>query len=176
MCADSGGTQSAGKVVSVNVSEIKHVPKRPVREAVLRPELGVVGDAHSGPGDRQVSLLAIEAIESMRSVLSRAAAEGRGSRCPKGGDMLAPGGFAENLTIAGLNLASMPIGTRLRIGKDVELEVTKIGKECHRRCAIYEAVGSCIMPKQGIFAKVITGGSVRPDDEVRIEKRGDTRN
>jgi MOSC domain-containing protein YiiM len=83
-----------------------------------------------------------------------------------------PGDFAENLTTKGLELASLPVGTKISIGKDILLEVTQIGKECHRGCAIYQEIGKCIMPKEGIFARVIHGGCVRAGDEIRIDKNG----
>ncbi|MCX7805266.1 MAG: molybdopterin-binding protein [Planctomycetota bacterium] len=172
MCGRGNGRAAAGRVVSVNISDRKHVAKKPVPEAELKPGVGIPGDAHAGPGDRQVSLLALEAIERMRQILSDATRQGLDVKCPKGGDALGPGSFAENLTVAGIDLPALPIGTRLRIGKEAIIEVTRTGKECHRRCAIYDAIGECIMPGEGVFARVLAGGIVRPGDEVRIE-RGD---
>jgi len=130
-------------VVSVNVSTAKGERKRPVPAVTLVAGHGIEGDAHAGPWHRQVSLLAIEDIEYMRD---------------RGADVN-PGDFAENITTRGIELAALPVGTRLRIG-DSELEVTQIGKECHKGCAIRQQVGDCIMPRRGIFAKVITGGEV----------------
>jgi len=150
-----------GKVVSVNVSKRKGVPKVPVPEAEFREEWGLVGDVHAGPGERQVSLLALEAIERQREVL-------RGKVCPKAGTFeIGPGSFAENLTIEGLPLAELPVGTRLKVG-EVLLEITRIGKECHVGCAIYKLLGNCVMPKEGVFARVLKGGKVRPGMEVVV--------
>ena len=131
------------RVVSVNISEEKGERKRPVDSIVLRVKRGVEGDAHAGDWHRQVSLLAQEDIDTMRA---------------KGADVTA-GDFAENITTEGVELAALPIGSRMRIG-ETELEVTQIGKECHKGCAILKQVGDCIMPRRGIFAKVITGGTI----------------
>jgi MOSC domain-containing protein YiiM len=133
-------------ILSINISESKGVQKTPVEEAVFRREHGIEGDAHAGPWHRQVSLLANEDIETMRG-------KGIEIRC---------GDFAENITTEGIELAALPIGTRLHLG-EVLLEVTQIGKECHHGCAIYQAVGDCVMPRQGIFTKVIRGGTINRD-------------
>jgi MOSC domain-containing protein YiiM len=130
-------------VVSVNLSERPGERKRPVPSIRLKAEHGVVGDAHAGSWHRQVSLLAEEDIEVMRQK----------------GFELAYGDFAENITTRGIDLAALPIGARLTIGKAV-LEVTQIGKECHAGCAIRDLTGDCIMPKRGIFARVSEGGEV----------------
>jgi len=116
----------------------------------LEPEVGLVGDAHSGPWHRQLSLLAQESIDFMRD---------------RGADVK-PGDFAENVTTQGIELHTLPIGTRLMLGQ-VEVEVTQIGKECHAGCAIRELVGDCIMPRQGIFVRVLNPGTVRAGDPVR---------
>jgi MOSC domain-containing protein YiiM len=131
------------EIVSLNISEKKGMPKQPVERMLLVPDHGAQGDAHAGPWHRQVSLLAVEAIDAMR----------------KKGAAVSSGDFAENITTRGIELASLPVGARLRIG-DALLEVTQIGKECHKGCAIMQQVGDCIMPKQGIFAKVISGGEI----------------
>jgi hypothetical protein len=162
-------------VVSVNLSADKGVPKDAVLAAEFRPEFGVVGDAHAGPGLRQVSLLALESIERQRQVLQERRANGEEPRCGKGCDLsreLRPGVFAENLTICGIGLAQLPLGTWLRVGKDVVLEVSKIGKECHVGCAIFELLGDCVMPREGVFARVITGGVVHQGDEVIVDASG----
>ena len=135
-------------ILSINISISKGVQKTPVNKAVLRPDHGIEGDAHAGPWHRQVSLLANEDIETMRG-------KGIEIRC---------GDFAENITTEGIELAALPIGARLHLG-EVILEVTQIGKECHHGCAIYQAVGDCVMPRQGIFAKVIRGGTISCDSE-----------
>jgi MOSC domain-containing protein YiiM len=138
-----------GKVVAVCISSSKGERKTPVAAVELREEHGIVGDAHAGPWHRQVSLLARESIDKMRAL----------------GLDVTTGDFAENLTTEGVDLLALPIGTRLSVGA-AELEVTQIGKECHTRCAIYHQAGDCVMPKEGIFARVLRGGIVRPGDEV----------
>ena len=168
----------AGRVVSVNVSTRKRAVKEPVAEAEFRVDHGLVGDAHSGPGLRQVSLLAQESIDKQRRVFEERKAKGElPGQCNKGYHVsleLRPGSFAENLTVEGLPLPQLPLGTHLRVGGEVVLEVSKIGKECHRGCAIFELLGDCVMPREGVFARVITGGVVRPGDEVHTDESGDS--
>lgn len=137
------------RVEAVCISEKKGERKVPVAAAVLRENHGIVGDAHAGDWHRQVSLLAEESIDKMRAL---------------GLDVTA-GDFAENITTSGIELVSLPIGSRLQIGETL-LEVTQIGKECHTRCAIFYQAGDCVMPKEGIFAKVITGGIIKPGDGI----------
>jgi MOSC domain-containing protein YiiM len=136
-------------VLAVCISENKGERKKPVESVELRENHGIVGDAHAGDWHRQVSLLAQESIDKMRAL---------------GLDVNA-GDFAENITTTGIDLVSLPIGSRLQIG-DTLLEVTQIGKECHTRCAIFYQAGDCVMPKEGIFVKVISGGVVKPGDEI----------
>ncbi len=138
--------RKAFEVISVNTSKGKGETKKPVLTAKLMAGYGIEGDAHAGDWHRQVSLLAVEDIEFMRN---------------RGADV-SPGDFAENITTRGVDLSSLPVGTRLEIGETV-LEVTQIGKECHGGCAILELVGECVMPSKGIFARVIKGGVI--DDE-----------
>ena len=137
-------------VEAVCISENKGERKKPVESVELRENHGIVGDGHAGEWHRQVSLLATESIEKMRKL---------------GLDVTA-GDFAENITTKGIDLVSQPIGTHLQVGEAL-LEVTQIGKECHTRCAIYYQAGDCVMPKEGIFARVISGGVVKPGDEVK---------
>jgi MOSC domain-containing protein YiiM len=139
-------------VVSINLSEKKTVRKTPGTEGVLVVGSGFDGDAHAGDWHRQVSLLAEESIAKMQA---------------KGLDVDA-GDFAENITTRGIDLVSLPVGTRFRVG-DTLLEVTQIGKECHTKCAIYYQAGDCVMPKEGIFAIVIEGGPVAVGDEINVE-------
>jgi MOSC domain-containing protein YiiM len=143
----------AGTVVSVNVSRTKGVRKAQVPGCRIVPGFGLEGDAHAGDGHRQVSLLALESIEKMRAV----------------GLDVGPGDFAENITTSGLELVSLPVGTVLRIGDGARLEVSQIGKVCHDRCAIYEQAGDCVMPREGIFGRVLAGGPVAPGDRVEVE-------
>jgi MOSC domain-containing protein YiiM len=137
-------------VKAVCISENKGERKTPVESVELRENHGIVGDAHAGDWHRQVSLLAAESIDKMKAL---------------GLDVDA-GDFAENLTTSGIDLVSLPVGSRLQVGATV-LEVTQIGKECHNRCAIFYQAGDCVMPKEGIFAKVITGGMVQAGDECK---------
>ena len=131
------------EVISVNISEKAGVVKKPVPAIQLKVDHGVVGDAHAKNWHRQVSLLATEDIDIMRKKF----------------ETLKPGDFAENITTKGIELFTLPIGTKLFIG-DAELEVTQIGKECHKGCAILKKIGDCIMPRRGIFTKVIKGGEI----------------
>ena len=135
------------------MSAKKGVRKKPVEEVVLKTGYGIDGDAHaSSEWHRQVSLLAVESINKMRD---------------KGLDV-SPGDFAENITTEGIDLVSLPVGTRMTIGPEVVGEVSQIGKECHTKCAIYYQAGDCVMPKEGIFIKVLHGGKVRKGDEVSV--------
>jgi MOSC domain-containing protein YiiM len=140
------------KVIAVCTSEKKGTTKTPVPEITVKENFGVAGDAHADCAThRQVSLLAEESINKMR---------GKGLE-------LNYGDFAENITTRGIDLLSLPVGTRLNVGKDVVLEMTQIGKECHADCAIRQQIGDCIMPREGIFAKVIRGGKVKAGDTIR---------
>jgi len=141
------------KVLAVCISENKGERKKPVESVELRENHGIVGDAHAGDWHRQVSLLAKESIDKMRAM---------------GLDVNA-GDFAENITTSGIDLVSLPIGTQLQIGETL-LEVTQIGKECHTRCAIFYQAGDCVMPKEGIFTKVISGGVIHPEDKITISR------
>ena len=145
------------KVIAVCKSREKGTRKKVVAEGVLKEDYGLVGDAHADCcTHRQVSLLAMESIDRMRKL----------------GFQVGPGDFAENLTTEGPELLSLPIGTIISIGKEVLLEVSQIGKECHSSCAIRQEMGKCIMPREGIFARVIQGGCVRAGDDARIQKNG----
>ena len=144
------------KIIAVSRSEQKGTKKINVSEGVLKENYGLVGDAHADCcTHRQVSLLAIESIEKIRQL----------------GFSITPGDFAENLTSEGIDLVSLPIGTRLSIGEEIVLEITQIGKECHTGCAIYRQIGKCIMPKEGVFAQVICGGLVKAGDSIKVPKR-----
>jgi len=141
------------KVVAVCTSKKKGTRKQPIAEGQFKEEHGLVGDAHAGVlPNRQVSLLALESIDKMRGL----------------GLELHPGDFAENITIEGMDICKLPVGTELSIGEDVLLEISQIGKECHTACAIRRQVGQCIMPEEGVFARVLKGGRIRPEDKVSI--------
>ena len=142
-----------GKVLAVNVSEEKGTKKTNIQSCTLLKDFGLKDDAHAGPWHRQVSLLANESIEKMRAK----------------GLNVGYGDFAENITTEGIDLVHLPVGTVFRIGNSVILQVTQIGKECHERCAIYFQAGDCVMPKEGIFAEVISEGEVKVGDEIVIE-------
>lgn len=143
-----------GKVIAISVSKKKGVAKSNVDSIKLIENHGLEGDAHAGTWHRQVSLLALESIEKMRS---------------KGLNSLRPGSFAENITTEFINLPEIKIGTKIQIGNEALLEVTQIGKECHSKCAIFNAVGDCVMPREGIFAKVIKSGQIHINDSIKIE-------
>jgi MOSC domain-containing protein YiiM len=139
------------RIIAVCISRNKGERKTPVEQVELRENHGIVGDAHAGDWHRQVSLLAKESIAKMRAL----------------GLDVDNGDFAENMTTEGIDLVTLPIGARLQVGEAL-LEVTQIGKECHTRCAIYHQAGDCVMPKEGIFARVVRGGTIRPG--IRIQK------
>ena len=143
------------RVAAVSTSARKGEKKENRPEIVLIAGHGAEGDAHADGSHRQLSLLALEDIEYMRS---------------KGADVH-PGDFAENITTEGIELFSCPVGTRFGIGKDIELVLTQIGKECHQGCAIRKQVGDCIMPRRGVFCRITRGGVVRPGDEFRVLSR-----
>ncbi len=143
------------KIIAVCTSKEKGIKKEIVAEGVLKEGYGLIGDAHADSrGHRQVSLLAMESINKMRS---------------QGFDV-GPGDFAENLTCERIDLASLPVGTQLSVGKEIILELSQIGKKCHSGCAIFQQTGKCIMPKEGVFARVIRGGLVKAGDEVKVQK------
>ncbi|MBI5025195.1 MAG: MOSC domain-containing protein [Nitrospirae bacterium] len=144
-----------GRVVSVNISDKKGQRKKKTAEAYLREDFGINGDAHaSEKWHRQVSLLALESIKKMQAM----------------GLKVGPGDFAENITTEGIDLLGLPLGTKISIGNDVVIEVSQIGKECHTRCAIYRQAGDCVMPKEGIFVRVLKGGKVTEGDTIRVKR------
>lgn len=138
-----------GYVVSLNISTKKGIKKTPVKEVTLKENHGIVGDAHAGEWHRQISLLDQSSIDKMREL------------------NLSPGDFAENITTSNLNLYTLPIGSKLHIGETI-LEITQIGKECHNACAIKNQVGDCVMPREGIFAKVIKEGIIHINDQIEV--------
>ncbi|MFH2138544.1 MAG: MOSC domain-containing protein [Candidatus Omnitrophota bacterium] len=146
-----------GKIYSLNISKAKGTPKVPVEKVNLIEDFGVEADAHGGPGIRQVSLLAIESINKQQ-----------GCSKVKENVVLKAGDFAENITTQGLALAELAIGDKFNIGSGAVLELSKIGKECHKYCAIYYKTGDCIMPREGIFAKVVKGGAIAVGDEIEV--------
>jgi MOSC domain-containing protein YiiM len=142
-------------IVSIAVSRKKGTPKTPVDEAVILRDHGLEGDAHAGPWHRQVSLMAAESIEAARA----------------NGLEVGFGDFAENIATTGVDWKTLPVGTRARLGGEVVIEITQIGKECHTRCAIFYKAGDCIMPREGVFARVIHEGTIRRGDPVEILPR-----
>ena len=140
------------KVVSVAISRKKGTPKVQVEKATFLEDYGLEGDAHAGPWHRQVSFLAAESIEEARK---------------KGLDVDF-GDFAENIATSGIEWQDIPVGTRVNLGDSALVEITQKGKECHKKCAIYYLAGDCIMPREGIFARVLKGGSIRCGDMIRI--------
>lgn len=143
-----------GKILAICLSEKKGTKKREVDSARLIADWGIEGDGHAGPGHRQVSLLSIEEIDKMKKFIPT----------------LSPGDFAENVVTKDINLEDIKIGDRILIKDDVVLEVSQIGKECHSGCEIQRLTGQCIMPKKGIFAKVLSGGLIEKNDFIRIQK------
>ena len=140
------------KVKDVCISEKKGEQKHPVDEVLLKVDHGIVGDAHAGNWHRQVSLLAAESVAKVQKALNFE---------------LKSGDFAENILTEGIELFTLPIGTKLQIGEAVG-EVTQIGKECHQGCAIRELAGDCVMPIEGIFVKVLKEGKVKAGDEIKV--------
>jgi len=141
-----------GRIIAVCTSAKKGMRKKNVGSAELKPNHGIVGDAHAGNWHRQVSLLAMESIKKMQEK----------------GLNVGPGDFAENLTTEGIDLVSLPVGTKLKIGPEAIGEVTQIGKECHSHCAIYYQAGDCVMPREGIFVAILKGGHVAVGDEIEV--------
>ena len=140
------------QVIAINISEKRGTLKHSVDRAHFRKDFGIDGDAHAGDWHRQVSLLAQESVDKMTA---------------KGAQDLVPGIFAENITTEGIDLVTLPVGTRLWVG-DVLMEVTQIGKECHHHCQVYQQVGMCVMPEEGIFTKVLNEGDVKTGDEIKV--------
>ena len=146
-----------GQIRAISISKQKGMQKVNVPEAELHIDHGIVGDAHAGNWDRQISLLEIESIETMVA---------------KGANV-SPGDFAENITTEGIDLSKLAIGNKLRLGAEVEIKITKFGKQCHGRCIIYDQIGDCIMPRRGVFAKVSREGSIRVGDIIEVKTDGD---
>lgn len=140
------------KIVSINISTKKGVIKEPISKAELKIDHGIVGDAHAGNWHRQISMLAEESIQKMKD---------------KGFNHLKFGDFAENITTEGIEVHTLPVGTRLKIG-ECEVEVTQIGKKCHNGCAIKQTTGDCVMPREGIFVKVLKEGTIQPNDIIEV--------
>lgn len=141
-----------GKIKAISVSAEKGIPKTNVSRAELRSDFGILGDAHAGPWHRQISLLAAESIARMVA---------QGAR-------VSPGDFAENVTTEGIDLSQLRLGSKVRLGKTVELEITQFGKKCHSHCAIFEQIGDCVMPREGVFAKVIEPGQIAVGDVIEL--------
>jgi MOSC domain-containing protein YiiM len=142
---------TAGRVVAISLSTKKGIPKTNVPAALLLEEWGIDGDVHAGPWHRQVSILALESIEKMRAK----------------GINVRPGAFAENITTQFLDIPNLQLGDRITIG-GAELEITQIGKECPAPCAIYRLAGDCVMPREGVFARVLRGGEIHLSDAVQL--------
>jgi MOSC domain-containing protein YiiM len=140
-----------GSIVAISISKKKGIPKSNVKQAALKENWGIDGDVHAGDWHRQISILAMESIDKMR-------AKGLNVR---------PGAFAENITTQWIDVPHLLIGDRVEIGNTL-LEITQIGKECHTRCAIYYKAGDCVMPREGIFARVLKGGDIQTGDKVRV--------
>jgi MOSC domain-containing protein YiiM len=146
-----------GKIEAISISERKGIKKFNVPSAILKEEHGIIGDAHAGKWHRQISLLAKESIDKMRQ---------------SGLLELANGDFAENITTSNIELMTLPIGSKIKIN-ETEMELTQIGKKCHNNCEIFKVVGDCVMPREGIFAKVLKGGEIYVNDEIIVEVKND---
>jgi MOSC domain-containing protein YiiM len=143
---------AAGRIKAISVSTEKGTQKTNVPQAELKVDCGIVGDAHAGKWHRQVSLLAFESIEKMVAM----------------GADVSPGNFAENITTEGIDLLGLSMGGKLRLGDSAVVEITQFGKECHSGCEIFQQVGDCIMPREGIFARVVTPGRIRVGDAIEV--------
>jgi MOSC domain-containing protein YiiM len=141
-----------GKIISVNISKDKGEKKHNIQKCMLIKDKGLKDDAHAGFMHRQVSLLAQESINKIKNM----------------GIDVVPGDFAENITTEGIELPTLPIGTKLLVGDGIILRVTQIGKECHARCAIFQQVGDCVMPREGIFTEVLTEGEIKVGDTIKV--------
>lgn len=142
-----------GKIVAISSSLVKGIAKTNTPSAELRVEHGIVGDAHAGPWHRQISFLASESIQAIKDL---------GLPGIKYGD------FAENITTEGIELSKLPVGSKMQLGTEALVEITQIGKECHNRCHIYQTVGDCAMPREGVFARVLQGGFINTNDIITI--------
>lgn len=140
-----------GKLLSICISKARGTEKQPVPQATLIENFGILGDAHAGDWHRQISLLSAERIADFNA---------RGAQ-------VQDGAFGENLIVSGINCKTLPVGTQLQCGNAL-LEITQIGKECHSHCAIFARVGDCIMPREGVFARVLRGGDIRPGQELTV--------
>ncbi len=154
---EASQTENNGTIVALSISRARGTKKYNVDAATLIGSLGLAGDAHAGRWHRQVSLLAEESIAKVRA---------------RGLDV-APGDFAENITTRGIRLWELEEGARLKLGEHAVLEVTQVGKRCHTRCEIYHRLGDCVMPKEGLFARVLSGGEVRPGSPIRVIRRAE---
>jgi len=141
-----------GRIKAISVSKERGTKKVNVPEAELRADFGIIGDAHSGNWHRQVSLLAVESIDKMVAK----------------GAKVSPGDFAENITTEGIDLLKLSVGNKLKLGESTELEVTQFGKKCHSRCEIFEQVGDCIMPREGVFARVTRAGAISVGGVIEV--------
>lgn len=148
----SDSTSGVARIKAVSISKERGTRKHNVPAARLKCDFGIEGDAHAGDWHRQISLLGAESIAKMEA---------------KGADVK-PGDFAENITTEGIHLQSLSLGSRLRLGAEAEVEVTQFGKECHTRCEIYRQVGDCVMPREGIFARVTRPGPIEPGDSIEV--------
>ncbi|MGD2126656.1 MAG: MOSC domain-containing protein [Desulfobacteraceae bacterium] len=140
------------KIVSIAVSKKKGTRKTPVDDAVIIKDHGIRGDAHAGPWARQISFLAAEQIQDSQT----------GSLDVSFGD------FAENISTEGVDWKNLPVGTRVRLGHSAIVEITQIGKDCHKKCAIYYLAGDCIMPREGVFGRVLEGGTIQCGDPIEF--------
>jgi MOSC domain-containing protein YiiM len=156
---DEVGT-TKGRIKAISVSKQKGTPKTNVPEADLKTDFGIVGDAHAGNGHRQVSLLAVESLDKLAIRLA--------GKLREKGVKTSPGDFAENIMTEGLDVRALKVGSKLRLGGRAELEITQLGKRCHRRCSIFSRLGDCVMPRDGVFARVTGPGRIKVGDVIEV--------
>lgn len=146
-----------GRVKAISISQNRGTSKRNVVTARLKAGFGIENDAHAGDWDRQISLLAAESIEKIRAKEIQ----------------VKPGDFAENITTEGIDLPKLTRGSKLRLGSQAEVEITQVGKKCHSKCAIFQQIGDCIMPRQGVFGRVTKSGRIKVGDTIEVLNSND---
>ena len=146
-----------GRIRAISVSKEKGMQKVNVPGAELQADFGIIGDAHAGKWDRQISLLGVESISRMVAKEVK----------------VLPGDFAENITTEGIDLGALKVGSKLRLGSNAEIEITQFGKQCYGRCKIFERIGDCIMPREGVFARVTAAGSIKVGDLIKVNTNDD---
>jgi MOSC domain-containing protein YiiM len=146
-----------GKIKAISICQNRGTSKHNIPAAQAKAGFGIEGDAHAGNWHRQISLLAEESIEKIRAK----------------GAQVKSGDFAENITTEGIDLSFLKLGTKLRLGSEVEIEITQFGKECHSKCAIFQQIGDCIMPREGVFGRITKSGRIKVGDTIEVLNSND---